>query len=44
VGKIEDEADEEDPHHDYEALVEIIEPGKFLTVDVEPKNAFVIRY
>ena len=29
---------------DYEALVGVVSPGKTLTVDVEPKNAFVIRY
>ena len=39
VGKTDDEENLE-----YESLVEVIAPGKTLTVDVEPKNAFVIRY
>lgn len=29
---------------DYEALVDVIKPGKSLTVDVEPKNSFILRY
>lgn len=39
VGKVDDEA-----MSDYEALVGVVAPGKTLTVDVEPKNGFVIRY
>lgn len=39
AGKVDDEA-----MSDYEALVGIVAPGKTLTVDVEPKNGFVIRY
>ena len=39
VGKVDDET-----MNDYEALVGIVAPGKTLTVDVEPKNAFVIRW
>ena len=38
AGKVDDEA-----MSDYEALVGVVAPGKTLTVDVEPKNGFVIR-
>mmetsp|Transcript_10621 Transcript_10621/g.24732 ORF Transcript_10621/g.24732 Transcript_10621/m.24732 type:complete len:175 (+) Transcript_10621:102-626(+) len=33
----------EEPMGDYEALVGVVDKGKSLTVDVEPKNAFVLR-
>lgn len=29
--------------NEFESLVEVVQPGKTLTVDVEPKNAFVLR-
>ncbi len=40
VGKV----DEDTPSDsEYESLVDVIQPGQSLTVDVEPNNGFVIR-
>ena len=40
MGKV---IDNEEQPPDYESLVGVVNPGKTLTVDVEPNNGFIIR-